>query len=248
MNIVFVTVGTSAIANEAIWESDSALARCAPRDIRQFLDRLEDGEAPPPELEDLLFQAHRKFWERNDNDRLNPKNRLLTSAEAISTYSARVSGLFSLTAGEDKVVLLLSNTELGKVCGRLNEKLFCDYMFYPVPGKAVNVTTKTIEALSPTGLNERAATVYPIYPEISRIISELLDGNDAGAFFNITGSYKGLIPPITRICSKHQYRDRSTMLYMHESMPVTVALTFDDREEMNELVVTRTRASVRIRH
>lgn len=222
MNIVFVTVGTSAVSNEELWEADSGLRPIIPRDIHGFMNGLEEGEDPPRGFENLLLSAHNAFWNKNNNYRCNRAHRLKTSAEAISTYSARVSQLFELKAGRDKVVLLLSNTTLGQLCGRINKHLIEKYVF-ATPAENEDVTTETIKLSSPEGFRTVAQDGHPIYPQILRVIEKHLDGNNAEAFFNITGSYKGLIPAITHICTT-RYSNRSTILYLHETMDATVTL------------------------
>jgi hypothetical protein len=227
MNIVFVTIGTSALENEELWDNNRELKSEVSSDRRAFIAGLEEEEPIPAGLENHFLQAHLSFWTKARNFRHDVRNRRLTSAEAISTDSAKRSKVLELRQGIDKVVLLLSNTELGKICGRLNEHIFRQFLFDPGPAFANDVLTETIQGLAPQALGAGGHQLSAIYPQVLAHVQTYLDGNDAQAFFNITGSYKGVIPPITHICAT-RYPNRSTVLYMHDQMPATITLKFPD--------------------
>lgn len=236
--VVFVTVGTSAAENEELLDGSTELKnRVGDDKVKDWLYKSKGSPKLVASMEELLLKVHREFWSQNDNYRATVRNFKQTSAETISTYNAILSGRLGagfLKHGQDKVVLLLSNTLVGQVCGRLNAKVFREHLFRVSHGDETDVLLETIADLHPgerdPGDRRRTekAGDFRIYPQIRTIVEKYLERNTHDAFFNITGSFKGIIPPITHLASSARYERRSRILYMHESMTATVTLSFDE--------------------
>ena len=139
-----------------------------------------------------------------------------------------------LQRGHDKVVLLASDTVIGQVCGRLNETLFRDYLFRIDKGDKSDVVLESIKGLNPTTDRKE---LFQVYPQVRSILDRHIKDDACQALFNITGGFKGLIPPITHLAWTRYARPSTKLLYMHDTMPATVTLSpgqggFEMREEI----------------
>jgi CRISPR/Cas system-associated protein Csm6 len=228
--ILFVTVGTSAAENEEIKEHNQKLKdRLGDDDARKLIAEMEEqGEDLAP-LKAVLLNAHREFWEARDAYRKEPANFRLTSAETISTFMS----LGALERGVDKAVLLNSDTAMGRMCGEINEILFRDYLFAAGKAGKDDVILEEIEGLNP---RERDSKPFSVYPQVRAIVDRYAMGNKSQPLFNITGGYKGLIPPITHLAWTRYEKRSPRILYMHDSMraTVTVLKPAQDGQEMRE--------------
>jgi hypothetical protein len=236
--IIFVTVGTTAAENEELVAGSTALRRrVGESKVREWL---YENKEQVSVLEKALLDAHQGFWTRNENYRINASNFRQTSAESISTYSALQSNSIGngrlLTRGEDKVVLLQSNTLIGQMCGRINSELFQQHLF---TGSGEDVVMETINDLHPgeeDADKARDASKFPIYPQIRDIVRRHLDDNLKEAVFNITGSFKGVIPAMTFLATTRYPHRSSRIIYLHESMEATVILELESRSgELGEI-------------
>jgi hypothetical protein len=218
--ILFVTVGTSAAENEEIAEHSPALKeRLGDDDARTLIARLEDQPAQIAALQELLLAAHREFWEERDAYRKDSEHFRYTSAETISTFMA----LGSLQHGLDKVVLLVSDTVIGRVCGNINQALFGDYLFLPGDGSQEGAVIEEIKGLNPAP--KKPEPFQKVYPQVRAILERYTAGNTSQLVFNISGGLKGLIPPITHLACT-EYKGRSPeILYLHDTMRATVTLS-----------------------
>lgn len=222
--VIFVTVGTSAAENEELVEGSPALRdRLGETRLRKWLYRSRDNPRAMAEVEEALRAAHAEFWGQRRGDLENPANFRRTSAEAISTYNLAGG---SLLRGRDRVVFVVSKTLIGEMCGRLNEGIFREHLFRG-RGKE-EVVTEIIADFYPgeeDAKSAQPATSFQVYPQIRSIAGKHLDGNEEEAIFNITGSFKGWIPPIAHLATSRKYFRRAQVMYMHDSMDTTVRLT-----------------------
>jgi len=242
--ILFVTVGTSAAENPEIAKHSPALKdRLGDDDARTLITNLEEQPEQVVSLRELLLSAHREFWDERDAYRKDRDHFRHTSAETISTFMA----LGYLQHGVDKVVLLVSDTTLGRLCGSINETLFREYLFVTREGSRDDVMVEEITGLNP---REENPEFFKVYRQVRDIVERYTAGNECQPLFNITGGYKGLIPPVTHL-AWNQYKERSPeVLYMHDSMKATITLSprqdgLEMREEATRIV--RTEANVRRR-
>jgi len=242
--ILFVTVGTSAAENPEIAKHSAALKdRLGDDDARTLITSLEEQPEQIASLRELLLAAHREFWDERDAYRKDPVHFRHTSAETISTFMA----LGFLQRGVDRAVLLVSDTTIGRVCGSINETLFRDYLFVTREGHRDDVIVEEIKGLNPS---EENPELFKVYPQVRAIVDRYTADNECQPLFNITGGYKGLIPPLTHLAWT-RYKERSPeVLYMHDSMKATITLSprqdgLEMREEATRIV--RTQANVRLR-
>jgi len=224
--VVFVTVGLSAVDNKEIAEKSDALReQMGEDDARVLFNRLEDRPEQVDAIEALFLESHRDFWNERDGYRETREHFRQTSAEMISTYMAIVSGSLGsgsfLQPGRDKVVLLLSDTVPGRVCGNINRVLFREFLFRPKSPQEQDIVLETIKGLDASGEDPER---FYIYPQVTEIIDRHAKDSESEVLFNIGGGYKGTIPAITHIAWT-RYADRAKILYMHDSSKATVTLT-----------------------
>jgi len=249
--ILFVTVGTSAITNHELWDTNGDLPPDLPQDgnwgelIRgaeaacvkdMFHNRKVEWktvakkvEAVFTPFEEALTDLHRKFWGKTNHHKREHRRR--TTAETISTWLAgaahRMDG-GQLQANEDKVVLVVSRTCIGQMAGRINQALFREHLFEGEGERKVVI--ETVDDLRLEGIHEEAGEAASLSEQMRRIFDGHAGSQCRTPIFNITGGFKGLIPAITVICRE----GGRTMLYLHESMDGTVRLRFENGKLQEE--------------
>jgi hypothetical protein len=236
---LIVTVGASAAENKelaGVWPKLKTVFGDE-EDAKTVLERWEESPDELEIAESMLLEAHREFWNKNENYWDNRSKSRQTSAEAISTYMAIRSGVLSLLQpGHDRIVLLASDTEVGKACGRINERLLRSAVFWRGGAAESDVVLKVLEGLNPKPKDENAP-LPEISSQIRRIVEEHADSPDRELYVNITGGYKGTVPPLTHVCWSEKYRNRAKLLYMHETMRATVVLSpGQEGREMRETI------------
>jgi hypothetical protein len=190
--------------------------------------------------EALLLQAHEAYWDRPVASLGAPEEHKRTSAELISSYCAlrnRSLGLGGLfCSGLDRFVLMHSRSCIGYMAARINAACFRKYLFDGGAGGSSDVELEVINDLFIHGLVSTVGVAESLSEQITKIVQKYMNRTpDASAIFNITGSYKGVIPPVTDVASF--VYPGSKILYMHESMDSGVVMKYE-RQRVEELRLT----------
>jgi putative CRISPR-associated protein (TIGR02619 family) len=214
MRLLFVTVGTSAIANEALGTTPLKAAgrlvdnRALRSDTQKYLDAANQDPLHWQDLIGRIKHAHKLFWSKDDDYKWNLDNIRQTSAELASTYMLLKSRAEEQKENFEEMILISSDTEPGKLAARINQEVMTDSWKLP------NVQVRTMPGLEKTFVDSFTA--------VEQFVANV--GHQDEAVFNITGGYKGLIPAIAKTCL-----DRSwPMFYRHEDSDYGVYLL--DRE------------------
>jgi len=217
MNLLFVTVGTSALDNPEVGQAPD---RRDNKTLRGDLDRYRRSADKSLERWSKLLgdvvQAHKRYWEQAQFYILNWENRKQTSAELTSTMSLLRDATEHGFRPPDKLVLLASDTEEGELAAKVNEAVF--RTLHPWMTFAVS----------------RVKNLNVKFADFTRSIEGLVNEHqESGAdrvVFNVTGGYKGAIPCITALA-----RDKGWLLYcQHEDAGYGVYLQFEDGKLRSE--------------
>jgi len=227
MKILFITVGTSALTAPDLFDDVPADTAGALREhVLNYCKVLRDDPQGQKDYErdERLFRdilaVHRQHWKRWDEN----SNRLTTSAEMSSTSLLLAdTKLLAPWEEEDRLVLLLSDTEICDLTGRLNGQLMHDILcacscgahFGSGQPACKRVTLHRVDKM------DAAQGFKPVTGELTKLISDMQNGQ-AEFSFNITGGYKGAIPSITGMARTLG----RPLFYLHESQSAIVRVDF----------------------
>ena len=194
--LLFVTVGTTAIRNEKIGDGDLT-------DIaRQYLSKPKREKAAFARIHNLerkLVWAHANFWKEMEEGSPTSDDFDRTSAELTSTR-ALLRQFPSLTT----VVFLGSNTEEGELATNINHAVL------EQTWNRGHVLKKIIPGL------EKSFT--RVTPALKQILEHYQAHEAHRVSFNVTGGFKGVIPSVTYLATLHpgwaiyyQYQDQNTV-------------------------------------
>ena len=211
-NLLFVTVGTSAIHNELLGTLDG-------RDNQALRDAalryLDDPDKPTEDMGRYgslfgdLCHANLEFW-RNDFETVRKwiqERRYFraTSAELLSTYILRRESKLEFK----RVVLLASDTPDGLMAARINQSVMHSSEFQEkVQWSLTSVDCKTVPGLD-KGLGSW-------FEEIPKVVAEA--GRDQERYrVNITGGYKGIALAFGYL-AREESKPPYSLYYLHESL------------------------------
>ncbi|MBZ5534282.1 MAG: hypothetical protein LAO20_22890, partial [Acidobacteriia bacterium] len=210
--VLFVSVGTSALTARELRAPDERQSAALRERAANFAghDLKTKGELAGSLLKELI-EAHSLHHPGPDY----VKHPYRTSAEMTSTWllfgdEADLPGRFDHAAG-DRIVLLASATEEGKLAASINVALMRRLFFQCdcVPETCNAVKLEVVE-----GLEARQKKDGPM-KTLENIQSIMRRHNSQHRYFNITGGYKGAIPAIAHLCATEF--NPCPMFYQHES-------------------------------
>lgn len=203
MNILFVTVGTTAISNSGIGKPPNNQNNTALQAdmLRYDQDRQKDAGRWEKLRRDLVA-AHLKYWEMNESDTSNPLNFKQSSAELTSTY--RLIQDLGATDPIEKIVLLPTDTAEG----RMASTVVLEVMRSPQYGIPVN-KDRIVEELIP-GLE---VTIEELDRRLREAIGKHSRSLHDHRFVNVTGGYKGTSLMFGRLSVTEDLE----IYYQHES-------------------------------
>jgi len=200
MNLLFVTVGTSAIENQEVGQApDRQDNKLLLAEIVRYNRSTSRTRERWPKLFSDLVEAHKRYWDGMDGSyTFNPDNRKQTSAELSSTMALLHDFKAKGIQPPDKLVLLASDTEEGEFAAQVNEATFRALL----PWISLAVTRVK-------NLDERFSDFSQ---SIGQSVNEYRESGADNVVFNITGGYKGAIPAITALAISGGW----TLYYQHE--------------------------------
>lgn len=218
---LFVTVGTTVLTAKNLggYAPDAASLR---EEARRYLET----KSARPEFEKRLLEAHQAIWEHGLTIR---DHRFWTSAEVASSYYAlRVQvdetlggggkELRLFTPGEDRIVLLASDTEECHLCARVNQEIIRRHLFAEAAGQD-SVVLEVVKGL------EAKRHGFNVVPVLSEIWNRHLGKEET--IVNITGGFKGLAPTLAWLCNQQQMTAGGCwMFYAYEDMDCVEILQF----------------------
>jgi putative CRISPR-associated protein (TIGR02619 family) len=206
MNIIFVTVGLTAIENPDIGRAPDGRSNATlGASVKQYkLDPIKEEARYVPLREDLC-DAHKAFWEQCDDYRLSPLNCYQTSAELLSTW------LFLRRQHIDPqtIVLLASDTNDSQFAMEITRIQFV--RLYP-NATVVGAVIRDLDS------------ELRVSPEAGRpIIRKYKRRADDDAYLNITGGFKGTVALLTILAREFSLRT----FYQHEKLGRPVLVDID---------------------
>jgi putative CRISPR-associated protein (TIGR02619 family) len=226
MKILFITVGTSALTAQDLFDDVPAATAVALKEhVLNYCKVLRDDPQGQKDYErdEKLFgdilAVHRNHWKDWDEN----SNRLTTSAEMSSTSLLLAdTKLLAPLEPQDRFVLLLSDTEICDLTGRLNAQLLHDICHCPCGADFKNGQTGCERViLLKVPKMDAAEGFKSLVTEIQTLIGRFQSGNAQFAF-NITGGFKGAIPCITWVAMGRNY----PLYYLHESQRAIIRVDF----------------------
>jgi len=215
--IIFATVGTSALTNNAIgdlpdWKvgpqlrADSAaylLARARQRHSIETRNRLKER----------LIDAHRAYWKQRTEDCLNPYNYPKSAAE-LTSMPGLDAAITSRGQTLRKIVLLTSDTQEGRLASAVVEAVLTTPDCFDLEPARVEV------AVVP-GLNE---TFRDQFEHLKRVVETHKSGlgQPLSVYFNFTGGFKATVPFLTRIAML----EGNSLYYQHERRNTSEIIDF----------------------
>jgi len=181
IELLFVTVGTTAIGNPNI--GDSILTGLSSTYLKKP-GREKKAYAEQQDLKSKLVAAHVAFWKGFEGRYPSVDDFDGTSAELTSTMA-----LVQHHPSINRIVLLSSDTPEGELATEINDGVL------PQIWKRGEVVEKTVPRL------ESGFTT--ITPELEKILVEYAAGSAECVHFNVTGGFKGVIPSITYLAMQH---------------------------------------------
>jgi len=128
---------------------------------------------------------------------------LNNSKRELKDYSAEIASLKLMDLnGEDKVILLCSDTPDGAFCGLVDQKYISETM-------KISCELKIIDGLEASEGEKFLSGLKNVAKETKKIINENSDYNEV--IINITGGFKGAIPMLTVLATAKNFR----IYYLH---------------------------------
>lgn len=212
MNILFITVGMSALENNHVGRaSDDRDNASLKAEVRRYFNDPYQHEKHWMRLREDLIQAHLRYWNAGaayQNDTLHFE---YTSAELTSTIFL-LRGLESQSLPE-RLVLLCSDTNKGKFAAHINAEAL-HHLHPEIPVEAKHVPHLDVE------FKDTRVELRRIFDEVYR----LRKGDQVT--INITGGYKGTIPFLTWFAIKNDWK----LYFQHLEHDSAVRLDFKDGE------------------
>lgn len=215
-NVVLVTVGTSAITNEAIGRGGAANRdNLSLRSLVQaYLNEAEPNKVIRRNMKlfNQLVEAHQlfwEFWEKTPDARGDSQYRLHTSAELVST-SMLVRR--RETWRPSRIVLLHSATNEGRMAAAINESIMSTIW-----------QQERVERREIQGLDEHFTAVHL---QLRETVQELQIGESDQVCINFTGGYKGVVPSLTMLAYSNSWK----MFCLHEKGGSPMEIVFKEVE------------------
>jgi len=212
-HVLIVTVGTTALwATELVNNLPGSDGRYKLASALDAYRAAEDDEtrayfANRDQLRPNLLEAHAEFWKKKPE--LFRKCHK-TSAEMMSCKLV----LSKLKFLPDRVLLLASHTHEGQMAAEINEELMHCYLFKP----PASISCERVDDLNTTNDDFSG-----LFGTLAQILSRY-DKKSDNLVFNVTGGFKGLIPPLTWL-AEHQFPG-APLFYLHEEMTSAVSIEF----------------------
>jgi hypothetical protein len=202
--LLFVTVGTTAIGNPGIGDGNQAgLAT----DYLKKPSGEKDGFANRHGLKSKLVAAHAGVWEECGENGLGPDEFDRTSAELTSTIP-----LLRQQPAISHVIFLSSDTKEGKLATAVNMEVL----------KGIWTRGDVSETLIP-GLE---TGFMQVTPALEAILKDRQADSAARVYFNVTGGFKGIIPSITYLVAKHS---NWSIYYQYQGLNTAAQVFFPNR-------------------
>lgn len=227
-NLLFVTVGTSAITNELLGTlngKDNSALREAVQDYESDATKLNGQMGRYGGLFSDLVRANREFWQTDPGvlKRWIAEKRFFraTSAELLSTYLLCKKREFF---GEH-LVLLASDTPEGWLAARVNQSVFHSIEYQERLGFRPLARIETV-----AGLDKEPAAWFD---EIGQVITNEGRGQ---AFYrvNLTGGYKSVALALGYHAARNPGNPKYHLYYLHESLNVPLFLVEGKLESEGE--------------
>jgi putative CRISPR-associated protein (TIGR02619 family) len=218
LNILFITVGTSALTNDVGRAPDDRDNGALKTEIQRYFAAPQKDEQRWSRLRSDLIDAHSRYWQADARYTNDPRHFLYTSAELTST----VFLVRSLQAKEpanapERLVLLSSDTPEGWLAAGVNESVLRELF-----------SKLTVERRKVSGLDVRFRDTQTA---LNTVFDEYrLQANDH-VIINITGGFKGTIPFLTHFARTHAWE----LYFQHESQDSAVLLPFEKNGEPGEV-------------
>lgn len=201
MNVLFVTIGTSAIENPNIGKAPDERDNTALRaDVKRYL---EDPRKEGPRWQKLrrdLASAHLRYWSgMNDSYTMSRFNFSKSCAELTSTFCL----IRELDFEIDRIVLLPTDTAEGRFA--------CDVVWEVMKSRdyAIGVETDQIVVEPIPGLDIKDGTINELKSVVAKHTKSVKDRR----VVNVTGGFKGTALLFGRLAADVNYH----FYYQHGS-------------------------------
>jgi putative CRISPR-associated protein (TIGR02619 family) len=209
MNLLLVTVGTSAIENCELGRAPDGRDNAALQaDIQRYMRDPYKRPERWAKLADDIFKAHQRYWDMPDDYTGNKLNFKQTSAELTSTVLLlRREALLPV-----HLALLSSDTEECWFAAKINERVL-QYIYRK------KVDEIRVEAVRVPKLD---LEFHHTTQSLAEVVSAKRESGRDQVIVNFTGGYKGTVPSITYLALEGRW----LLYYQHESQKRGVYLQY----------------------
>jgi putative CRISPR-associated protein (TIGR02619 family) len=206
MNILFVTVGTTALYNPDVGRAPDGTRdnRALRADVERYRNVSDKRPERWADLKTRLVEAHRQYWTvANANYWKDQKRFRETSAELTSSHFL----IASLNLKFEKTVLLVSDTDDGRMAGDINRRVMEESLGWR------GVSIQDVRTLDKDFVDPA--------PALRAALAESRLAKEDRVAFNMTGGFKGTVITLALLAAEENWE----IYYQHESLAGVSCLT-----------------------